>query len=339
MCRPATVLAFVFVLAVSVPAGAADDLASEAARQLQLAEADLADGAYQRAAESAASAYRLDATLQSALVVQGLALRHLGRDVEARALLVTYRTLRGDLPRDARVGPAILLIDLAEDIRVEPSIIVRAAEASLLTLDTAVARELISYLLIEGGGAGREVQRRGLELLAESLWIDDDQDAARRTWRRLFVEHAEAVVDPELPPPAMTAMAEEQGVARGASSPASSRGTGSNRGFGSTSTRPQAPEAFVLLGSGSAAAAIGFGLAGGSYARGSGVYDDLSTSPTSWDSDIESYRSAFTAERVGIAVGFVGTALLTAGLLRLVADRVEAKKRSFSSGPAQGGAR
>ena len=100
-------------LALVVPAGGmllpvahAEGLADEAARQLELAKANLDGAQYQRAADSAASAFRLDGTLHSALVVQGLAFRQLDRVEEAKALLTTYVTIRGTLPMDERVRPA-----------------------------------------------------------------------------------------------------------------------------------------------------------------------------------------------------------------------------------------
>ena len=79
----------------------------EASRQLELAEADLTAGNFERAASSAASALRLDPSLLNALVVRGLALNGLGRSADAAALLRAYRDLRGTLELDPRVEPAL----------------------------------------------------------------------------------------------------------------------------------------------------------------------------------------------------------------------------------------
>ena len=79
----------------------------EAARQLQLAEEDLTSGNFERAAASAASALRLDPGLHDALVVRALALKGIGRLDDAAALLRAYRDLRGTLPVDERVEPAL----------------------------------------------------------------------------------------------------------------------------------------------------------------------------------------------------------------------------------------
>lgn len=81
--------------------------AEEAARQIQLAEDDLAAGNFERAAASAASALRLDPARHDAFVVRGLALQGLGQVEDAAALLRAYRDLRGKLPLDPRVEPAL----------------------------------------------------------------------------------------------------------------------------------------------------------------------------------------------------------------------------------------
>ena len=72
-------------------------------------------------------------------------------------------------------------------------------------------------------------------------------------------------------------------------------------------------------------AAVGFGLAGGSYASSIDLYSGVRDSAATWDAGIGSYRNAWTAERVGVAVGATGSALLTAGLVRLIVDQVAAK--------------
>lgn len=99
------VLFAVVALGVGTPAWAGTS--DEAARQLQLAEDDLTACNYERAASSAASALRLDPALQDAIVVRALALRGLGRLEDASALLRAYKDLRGALPADDRVAPAI----------------------------------------------------------------------------------------------------------------------------------------------------------------------------------------------------------------------------------------
>lgn len=68
---PAVVL-LALLLPISVSMAAPSE---EAQRQLQLAEDDLAEGQFERAAASAASALRLDPSLQEALVVRALALK------------------------------------------------------------------------------------------------------------------------------------------------------------------------------------------------------------------------------------------------------------------------
>ena len=83
----------------------------EALRQLDLAEEDLAAANYERAAASAASALRLDPGLLAALVTRALALKGMGQLEDARALLRAYTDLRGTLPVDDRVAPALAELD------------------------------------------------------------------------------------------------------------------------------------------------------------------------------------------------------------------------------------
>lgn len=82
------------------PQPAVAGMEEEAARQLQLAEDDLASGNFERAAASAASVLRLEPGLHEALVVRALALQGLGRLDDAAALLRAYKDLRGSLQID-----------------------------------------------------------------------------------------------------------------------------------------------------------------------------------------------------------------------------------------------
>jgi tetratricopeptide (TPR) repeat protein len=312
-------MAAVLMLGLPLSEARAGDLDDAAARQLGLAEADLATGQYQRSADAAASAFRLDGTLHDALVVQGLAFRQLGRLEEAKALLTTYVTIRGTLPLDGRVRPTLALMEMDAQIargEFDPAAALQAAETAVLELETTTARAYIEAIRSKEGVAPG-ILGRALEIEALSFWTDGDTDGARQSWRRLFIEYPEATVDPELPPDAMMAMAEEQGVARSATAAPTS-----------PVSRPPPSEAVVFLGSGAAAAALGFGVAGGSYASGIDSYPGVRDSGATWDAEIGSYRNAWTAERVGIAVGATGSALLTAGLVRLIVDRVAAKDRA-----------
>lgn len=93
----------------------------EAARQLELAEQDLADGNYERAAASAASALRLHPGLHEAMVVRALALEGLGKTQDAAGLLRAYRDLRGSLPLDERVEPALARLEEPAEPPEDPS--------------------------------------------------------------------------------------------------------------------------------------------------------------------------------------------------------------------------
>jgi len=120
-------LLVVLLVALLVPVAPAhaDGPQEQAQRQLQLAEEDLEAGSYERAAASAASALRFDPGLQEALVVRALALKGLGRLEDAVSLLRAYRDLRGTLPLDERVAPALaelerMLAAAREPQQVEP---------------------------------------------------------------------------------------------------------------------------------------------------------------------------------------------------------------------------
>ena len=107
------VLGAAFLGCVALPSPVAAGTEEEAARQLELAEADLDADNFERAAASAASALRLDPGLYGALVVRALALKGLGRLEDAAGLLRAYRDLRGSLALDARVEPALTEIERA----------------------------------------------------------------------------------------------------------------------------------------------------------------------------------------------------------------------------------
>ena len=100
-----------FALLALSPRASYAGLEEEADRQIQLAEEDLAAGNYERAAASAASALRLDPGRHEAFVIRGLALQGLGRLEDAAGLLRAYLDLRGTLPADERVAPALAEIE------------------------------------------------------------------------------------------------------------------------------------------------------------------------------------------------------------------------------------
>jgi len=322
-CVAAVILSLAVSFAGLFPAVAhADGLAAEASRQLELAESDFASEQYQRAADSAASAFRLDGTLHSALVVQGLALRYLGRIDEAKALLVAYTTIRGDLELDPRVEPALQIMALDEQIEqgdFDHASAVQAARDALSELKTAEARVYIEAVRGRDNVDPLLLQEAlGLEGLA--YWYEGFDVQAREVWNRLFRDYPGAVVDPKLPPRALAAMAEEQGFAR--------RGKGNSRLRGRAA--PQPADLVVLLATGGAMTAAGLGVSAGSYEKGMELYPGLVESSALYDSQIDEYRRTHVAERVGVAIASTGAALLTAGVVRLIVDQVVAKNAARS---------
>jgi hypothetical protein len=90
----------------------------------------------------------------------------------------------------------------------------------------------------------------------------------------------------------------------------------------------------ILSTAGGTVTAIGFAVAGASYTQGMGLYPDLSGSDATYHANIDEYRRTWTAERVGIVAGSTGAALLTAGLVRLLVDRIAAKTTKETASPA-----
>ena len=81
-----------------------------------------------------------------------------------------------------------------------------------------------------------------------------------------------------------------------------------------------------LIAAGGATLAAGLGLSIGGYQEGSSLYPGLSTAG-GWDSGIDSYRAAYNAQGVGVVLAGTGTALLTAGLVKMLVDE-RLRKRS-----------
>ena len=98
----------------------ADDLADEARRQVELAKQDFADGAFERAANAATSALRLDPTRREAFKIKGLALEQMGQDKEALAMLGAYRSLSAGLPPEPAVEEAVARLERKLEVRVSP---------------------------------------------------------------------------------------------------------------------------------------------------------------------------------------------------------------------------
>jgi len=300
---------------LAAPAAAHAQPFEEAERQLSLAEDDYAAGRFEAAASGARSAFRLDGTLHGALVVQGLALRELGQAQEATAMLRTYLTIRQGLEVDPRAAATLVLLE-AELERANGTFNVSsalaAAEEALLQLETGSALAYIAAVQAERDLKPQDAQR-ALSLEAQARWSLEERVEARALWRRLFARYPRAVVDPRLPPSAITAMAEEQAAVRASQNPPHTN-TGSAR-----------PEA-LLLGIGGTTAALGFAVAGGSYGSQIESFPGLMESGEVWDAGIGGYRAAWTTERVGVAVGGTGVALLTAGLVGLIVREAQKKK-------------
>ena len=107
------VLVLALTAALAFPAEAWADAPEEAARQVEMAKADLAAGRYDLAIGACDSALRLDPGLREAFKVKGLALERLGRLDDARSMLLAYETLRAGLPPDPEVQSVLERIDAA----------------------------------------------------------------------------------------------------------------------------------------------------------------------------------------------------------------------------------
>jgi tetratricopeptide (TPR) repeat protein len=313
-------IALILTLATLGGANAARGESSQAERQLELAEADLAGGNAERASKAAASALRLDPGLLQALVVKALAYRALGRTEEARALLRTYLDLREGLEPDSRVGPALVLLE-AELEPFEVASSLAAAEAATLELEISVAEAHLRA--VRGAGAEGGTLKRVIELEALAAWSDDRPDDAKAKWRELFTSFPDSVVDPELQPEAMRLMAEAQGEVRAtAKSPVASKPK--------TALKPLEPPhaaSVILMGAGGGAAAFGAAFGSTSHDQGMDVYPGLETDPTYWDSNHTAYDAFRDQERVGVAVAAAGSAALVGGIVHLIVDQALKDKR------------
>lgn len=314
----------VCVLTLAMSAGTAlADLTQQAVRQLELAESDLAAGSHQRAADAAASAFRLDGSLHVALLVQGLALRHLGRTDDAKALLTTYITIRGDLPLDGRARTALIYIQVEEQIaagKFDPALALTAADEVLLELETSAARAYVTSIL-KSDRLKPKMVVRALEIWAQSHWIDGDEAAARQVWRQLFADHSGATVDADLPPGAMTAMAEEQRAVR-AASPTSTVAVGA----GPAPPAPH-PASVILLGAGGGVAAFGLAFSGGSHRAGEEIWAGGESSQSHWNEGNAEYAGFRSQEQAGAVLAAAGSAALVGGLVHLLVTQANKKQR------------
>ncbi len=113
---------FVGLLALLVlaPPAQASDLEDEAKRQVELARADFANGAFERAANACTSALRLDPTRREAFKIKGLALEQMGQEKEALAMLGAYQSLSSGLAPDATVQEAVARLEQKLEVRVSP---------------------------------------------------------------------------------------------------------------------------------------------------------------------------------------------------------------------------
>ena len=300
----------------------------EAARQLELAEADLEAGRPEQAAAAAASALRLDPGLHGALVVKALAYRAMDRADEARSLLRAYLDLRGSLTPDPRVKPALVLLE-AELSPFDPGKALLAAEAAIEALEIPVAEAHLNT--VRASGVEGAVLLHVMELEALAAWTAGRPDDARQGWRALFEQFPEAAVDPDLPPDPMRAMAEVQQEVRGQEVQGAQEGQ-EKSARADLDLNPPPPAAVVLLGVGGGVAAFGAVMSGVSHQQGVALYPSLEVDGASWDAGIGEYNALRDRERVGVALSVAGTSALVAGIVGAVVNATSKKKRVKAAG-------
>ena len=319
------------LVGVVQPGPAVAGTEEEAARQLELAEADLEGGRAEQAAAAAASALRLDPGLQQALVVKALAYRAMDRADEARSLLRAYLDLRGSLTPDPRVGPALVLLE-AELSPFDAKKALVAAEAAIEALEIPVAEAHL--LTVRASGVEGAVLLHVMELEALAAWTAGRPDDARHGWRALFEQYPEAAVDPDLPPDPMRAMAEVQQEVRGQEAQeaqaSQTMATGADLDL-----NPPPPAAVVLLGVGGGVAAFGAVMSGVSHQQGTALYPSLEVDGASWDAGIGQYNALRDRERVGVALSVAGTSALVAGIVAAIVDGTSKKKRVKAAGSGE----
>ncbi len=123
-------------------AWAATDAEAQAARQLELAREELADGRPERALLSTTSALRLDPALYEALLVKALAYEQTGDVTRAMGLVVAYSDLAGSLalPEATEVQTRLEQLQQATDL--EP------APVPVLTRTRVLARDRTRALVL-----------------------------------------------------------------------------------------------------------------------------------------------------------------------------------------------
>ena len=303
----------------------------EATRQLELAEGDLEGGRAEQAAAAAASALRLNPGLHQALVVKALAYRALDRADEARSLLRAYLDLRGSLTPDPRVGPALVLLE-AELSPFDADKALLAAEAAIEALEIPVAEAHL--LTVRASGVEGAVLQHVMELEALAGWTAGRPDDARQRWRALFEQFPEAVVDPDLPPDPMRAMAEVQQEVRGKEIEEAQEAQ-ETAARANLDLSPPPPAAMVLLGVGGGVAAFGAVMSGVSHQQGLALFPNLEVDGASWDAGIGEYNGLRDRERIGVALSVAGTAALVAGIVGAVVNAKAKKKRVKAAGGAE----
>ena len=313
---------------VSQPMPAFAGIEEEAARQLELAEADLEAGRAEQAAAAAASALRLDPGLHTALVIKALAYRAMDRADEARSLLRAYLDLRGSLTADPRVKPALVLLE-AELSPFDADKALLAAEAAIEALEIPVAEAHL--LTVRASGVEGAVLQRVMELEALAAWTAGRPDDARQSWRVLFQQFPEAAVDPDLPPDPMRAMAGVQQEVRGKEAAEAQDGQ-EKAARADLNLSPPQPAAVALLGVGGGVAAFGAVMSGVSHQQGVALYPSLEVDGASWDAGIEEYNALRDRERVGVALSVAGSSALVAGIVAAIVDATSKKKRVKAAG-------
>ena len=316
---------------VSQPMPAFAGIEEEAARQLELAEADLEAGRAEQAAAAAASALRLDPGLHTALVIKALAYRAMDRADEARSLLRTYLDLRGTLTPDPRVGPALVLLE-AELSPFDTGKALLAAEAAIEALEIPVAEAHL--LTVRASGVEGAVLQKVMELEALAAWTAGRPDDARQGWRALFEQFPESAVDPDLPPDPMRAMAEVQQEVRGEEIEEAQEGQ-EKAARASLDLNPPPPAAVVLLGVGGGVAAFGAVMSGVSHQRGLALFPSLEVDGASWDAGIGEYNAHRDRERVGVALSVAGSAAVIGGIVSAIVHATSRKKRVKAAGGAE----
>lgn len=151
----------------------AEGLSDQAARQVELCQADVQAGAYERAVGACDSALRLNPTpevQQQAFKWKGLALLELDRLDEAQAMLLAFKSLRSGMADDPQVEAALQRIE-DDKPKGGPGPLPEASKPGVIVAAAGGGLALVGWLVHGGTFAAAQ---DGFDDATPSLWFGQE---------------------------------------------------------------------------------------------------------------------------------------------------------------------